>query len=234
MPAIVLTAICFVSAATAQTPPLLNDMRIVYGSSDDPDDVHEVLPPHQTPSRERDGAPDFYHNEVFVGFGRVAFFGATVLGYYLGNYWERNAGYTTMFSAGYKYRFRRVVSLGGTYSLGMNFGEAFSAFGYDGREIGDTRTYHHTVAVECDFRYLTLPLVTLYSTVGAAVTYLQRSVKIDSWHAANYSSMKEYRVFPNFHASVVGVKFGEYRLGGFLELGLGYKGLVNFGAYARF
>ncbi len=106
-------------------------------------------------------------------------------------------------------------------------GDAYENGEYWGRSV----TSHHSLAVECDFRYLTRRVVNLYSTVGLGGTFLrQRGTPLDPREDKTSVGGR----FVDFQLSLIGVKLGGYRFGGYAELGVGYKGMFSFGAYARF
>jgi hypothetical protein len=186
-------------------------------------------------NRATPAADIVYRNEIFVGYGApgnsdiliplLKMYGTAMT---LGGYNEKNMKATGAFSVGYKYRFDKVASLGATYSVGVNTGDVYWSSDYWGKFRGT----HHTIAVECDFRYITRKIVNLYSTVGLAATF--------SCHKYTSADPNDQRldpfnfILPDFHVSLIGVKVGGYRFGGFAELGLGYKGIVHFGAYVRF
>lgn len=175
-----------------------------------------------------------YHHEVFAGYGVLSTndilaptFKVLLTIFTLGGYNEQNMSMSGALMVGYKYRFNKVASLGATYAFGSASGDAFKG----NTPWGKATSQHHTFAAECDFRYLTRKVVTLYSTVGLGATYYAHTLTpVDT----NEKVMKDCIIHPNFHISLLGAKLGTYRAGGFVELGVGYKGILNFGAYVRF
>ena len=176
-----------------------------------------------------------YHSEIFVGYGAptnsdiivplLKMFGTVAT---LGGYSEQNVKMRGALSVGYKYRFDKVASLGLTYAFGTSSGDVYWSNEFWGRSRG----VHHTIAVECDFRYITRRVVNLYSTVGLAATIARINFTSND---PNDQQLAPFRfTLPDFHVSLIGVKVGGYRFGGFAELGMGYKGIINFGAYVRF
>jgi hypothetical protein len=147
----------------------------------------------------------------------------------LAGYRERGMKRTGALSVGYKYRFDKVVSLGATYIYGGINGDVYVGDEYWGKSVSN----HHTLAVECDFRYLTRKVVNLYSTLGLGGVLMRQTITPS---AENRADGRESWGMPfvDFHVSLIGLQLGGYRFGGFAELGVGYKGIVNFGAYARF
>lgn len=286
IPLIVLSLTCFTIQATAQTPPLINDLKIVDSWSyyDDEDAAADgvvkeepATPGEQSaqeenydlqPQEEEIPAPEVeasepaieaevevvpereykvvkvelvtpknavvYRHEVFAGYGMlsnanlISVASKTMLTLItLGGYVEENMRSTGTVSIGYKYRFDRIISLGGTYAYGALRGDAFINGDYWGRSVIN----HHSIAVECDFRYLTRKNINVYSTMGLGGMILHQRVAPVNPRDVELSGGGG---FLDFQLSIIGLKVGGYRFGGFAELGFGYKGIFNFGAYARF
>lgn len=196
-----------------------------------------ILIPLSAAAQQRQSAPEplFYRNEFSVGYGApttsdVIFPLFKLLGTVatLGGYTERNLKTHGGLFAAYKYRFDRIASLGATFVYGNNTSDVW----WSGDYWGKSRQNNYTFAVECDFRYLTRRVVNLYSTVGLAATYSTH--KFTSADPNDQQLAPVCFVLPDIHVSLIGVKVGGYRFGGFAELGLGYKGILNFGMYVRF
>ncbi|HCY41387.1 MAG TPA: hypothetical protein DHV48_08545 [Prolixibacteraceae bacterium] len=83
-----------------------------------------------------------------------------------------------------------------------------------------------TLAPEFDFRYLFRGNFNLYSLIGLGFTF------VDNNNTPALSVANKPDHF-GFHLSVIGIRFGK-ELGGFIELGTGYKGLINFGINYQF
>ncbi len=171
-----------------------------------------------------------YHNEFFAGYGilttndiLVPLFETLFSG---GDY--RMTRINGSFLAGYKYRFDKVASLGATYAIGKMDGEIEND---ENSSLSEYSGSHHTLAVECDLRYMTRRIVTLYSTIGVGATFANRVITPVDPAGLKY---KEPFGHINFQLTMIGVKVGTYRAGAFFEYGTGYKGVFNFGAYARF
>jgi hypothetical protein len=173
-----------------------------------------------------------YHNEFSAGYGFASIQDlaltytsliATVVT--MTGYEERNFRYLGNFALGYKYRFNKVVSLGATYAIGHLNSDIYTV----NTRWGKQRSTYHSLAAECDFRYLTRRAITLYSTVGLGATLYARSAT-----ETGGETEKGYLAMPNIQVSLIGVKVGSYRAGGIVELGYGYKGMVNVGGYVRF
>lgn len=115
------------------------------------------------------------------------------------------------------------------------------AIGYDGAKgtyidpvsssstPGTYRASHVTVAGEGLFAYMNKPTVRLYGFIGAGYTNMTYRRTRNSSSNTETESGGSF----NFQVTPIGVSFGQ-QFGGFLELGVGYKGVINIGAYARF
>ncbi|MDR0798973.1 MAG: hypothetical protein LBN18_04345 [Dysgonamonadaceae bacterium] len=80
----------------------------------------------------------------------------------------------------------------------------------------------HTFAIEGVYNYVSKPSWQFYGMLGAGVTIVHISdVPVETW------------VGPNFQLSPFGMRFGK-DIGGFFELGYGYKGILNAGISYRF
>lgn len=180
-----------------------------------------------------------YHHEFFAGTGvcatpnlsAIAEQFTALITYGAFNPIESNLRFKPSAVAGYKYRFEKVVSLGATFSYSGNTADSKLLWRNEGqnKKCYLNRDYY-TLATEIEFRYLTREHVTLYSTVGLGVAY-GRTVRT----AADTGERDILRktIF-TAHISEFGVKVGGRRFGGYLEGGLGYKGVVNLGTYLRF
>jgi hypothetical protein len=172
-----------------------------------------------------------YHHELALGYGRISSVEIATdyvnfLSVFVGNRTPFIHNNTGSIALAYKYRFNKVASLGATY--------VFEGFDVDMSQAGEVkskgRITYHTVAMECDFRYLTRPAVTLYSTLGVATSI----GTFESNEVGSDVITRKSSVTPIFHVSLLGIKVGSQRAGGLVELGIGYKGLVNVGGYVRF
>jgi hypothetical protein len=86
----------------------------------------------------------------------------------------------------------------------------------------------YTVALEIQYYYRIVnppkaDFFKVYLTAGVADSYVQET---DSY--TYLSDMKNYNNIPNVYFSPLGLKIGR-RLSGYCELGIGYKGILNFG-----
>jgi opacity protein-like surface antigen len=141
---------------------------------------------------------------------------------------ESNFRFKPSAAVGYKYRLDRVVSLGATFAYAGNTADSEFIWDNDSQPTHLNRDYY-TLAAEAEFRWLTREHVTLYSMVGLGAAH-QRTVRTTD--TGEGDTLGE--TILTTHISQIGVKAGGHRFGGYLELGFGYKGIVNLGAYVRF
>lgn len=84
----------------------------------------------------------------------------------------------------------------------------------------------YTVASELDFRYIRKEKFTMYSLIGLGYTFVDD-------HSEPTETGERLENHFDMHVSFLGFRYGK-DLGGFIELGAGYKGLINFGMNYRF
>ncbi len=185
---------------------------------DEPDLSHGPFPPNAV----------VFHHEVSVGTGWFEIVGDLLLRHDVSGYTMHFMENSTMVSAGYKYRLKRPFSVGATYVFSSSNGQASYGNG-EINALGSRR--QHTLALEGDVRWLTRRVVTIYSTLGAGLSFAKSSVKpYDQTRPVE----KILRTVPNLHLSFIGVKIGYRRLGVWVEYGRGYKGVISGGLYTRF
>lgn len=125
------------------------------------------------------------------------------------------------FSLSYKYHLSERFSLGasGAYNAAAHETRFFKWIDNGPRP----RTL--AIAAETNFFYLKRPRVNLYASMGAGF--------FGSW-TNEYDGISETSYMsPTLHYSPIGVRVGK-DVGGFVELGYGFKGLVNGGLSIRF
>ena len=133
---------------------------------------------------------------------------------------------------GYRYQISRIrIGLAGAYEK-INGTYTLSNSGTD--TTADGKNTYWTVAADLQFSYFKLPkgIVELYWGASAGVAFESQDFK-------NISSAKDfiddakqnrfaYQVVP------IGVSVGVPWIGAFAEVGFGYRGIFNVGAYIRF
>ena len=87
--------------------------------------------------------------------------------------------------------------------------------------------YLFNVMPKVSFYYLNTEIISLYSGIEAGASFV-------FWYDRQGSVTKtDLGVVPAFHVNVFGIRMGK-QIGGFMEWGYGYRGVVNFGVSARF
>ncbi|GHT07075.1 hypothetical protein FACS189440_01180 [Bacteroidia bacterium] len=166
-------------------------------------------------------------HELSAGVGVFSFNQAlSALGDLLGT--AATAGYVT--TAGdynwftpfisYQYAFSKRFSLGGTFAFDYN---TLKVSNHD-TPVGNYKRYYSTFSLEGVLNYMNNGNSRLYGLLGGGVTVT--SIPDNKEKINNL-------VYPNFQISPIGYKFGD-KIGGFVELGYGYKGFINAGVFTRF
>ncbi|MDR1846694.1 MAG: hypothetical protein LBR17_01070 [Bacteroidales bacterium] len=122
-------------------------------------------------------------------------------------------------SINYKYWFNRRVALGTSVLLDINSVLIRRA---KGESFEERTRYIPTFAAEFSVHYLNSKWVQLYGMVGTGVSI-----------AISPDAIIKTVVIPNFHLSPFGLRVGK-DIGGFFEIGYGYKGILNFGISYKF
>ncbi|GEM_PF-585310 len=127
--------------------------------------------------------------------------------------------------AGYKYRFTDRLGLGGllAYDYSYDKGEL------SGVEVGKFYKNHYTLAFEADYNYVVSDKFKMYALAGLGGTLYTLRYKDFDDSRKNDSDATPYFTF---QITPVGLKFGK-NIGGFLEFGFGYRGIINAGAFIR-
>jgi hypothetical protein len=135
----------------------------------------------------------------------------------------RNSSASGTFHAGYKYAFGDRFSGGATLSFGQE-----KADGYlNGAYGGSLKRRNVSLAGEIGFNYLNFNSLRIYGLAGAGGVWLRQQYK-----GVQGGSSKDNKTSMDFQLTPVGIKFGD-RFGGFVELGIGYKGILNGGLFMR-
>jgi hypothetical protein len=138
-------------------------------------------------------------------------------------------------SAGYRYHFSRLMSVGvlGSFEHSSN---SYPSTGTPTIRYTSIRGVQscYTMATEFTFNYLTLAngAVRLYGLVGGgySVYFHDRTYKINGVSGRQNTSQS---IDATLQIVPIGVRFGK-ALGGFMEFGSGYRGIVNFGVSYRY
>jgi len=129
---------------------------------------------------------------------------------------------------GYRYCFTKRFSLGGVFAYDVNSVKVYNNATPDQKR--EVNRYFMTYAVEPKFNYVSKPAFQFYGYLGLGATI----VTFGSATFKDGSKAELSRVpYVNVHVTPIGIKFGE-EFGGFVELGYGYKGILNAGINFRF
>lgn len=88
-----------------------------------------------------------------------------------------------------------------------------------GAEVTSNFETYHTAGVTMDFYYLSKPKFSVYGNLGVCAILCTEGEKFN-------------QIFPTFGIYPLGLKFGK-NAGGFIEVGYGHKGILNFGAFIK-
>ena len=129
---------------------------------------------------------------------------------------------------GYRYCFTKRFSLGGIFAFDFNSVKVYDSNNPEKKR--EVNRYYLTFAVEPKFNYLSKPSLQLYGYFGLGATIVNFSNAIfDDGTEAEISRVP----YINAHFTPIGVRFGK-EFGGFVELGYGYKGILNAGFSYQF
>lgn len=175
-------------------------------------------------------ATDWQHR-VYAGYGVLS--NSTILSVIshtlimtitMGGYRVSDMNFSGSFHAGYRYRLGRRFDVGGVYT----FGKGTQNVTQGNVSSGHLSNHFHSIAAEGEFRYVDRPAFELYSGLGLGIGIFAQKYLPD-----NGAVEKKAGAYPDFHIALIGLRAGK-RFGGFAEFGFGYKGMFNFGAFAKF
>ena len=130
----------------------------------------------------------------------------------------------------YRYRILPRVHLGATLGYErVRKDYVYTVLGAP--EIVGGKNDYLTVAADLQFRYLQVPsgILSLYWGVGLGAGFHKQKLSGFAYGPDKYDETRlAYQVTP------LGLTVGLKRFGAFAEVGFGYKGIFQFGAYARF
>lgn len=128
------------------------------------------------------------------------------------------------FRLSYAYAPKKRWTFGGTFSYNHSEFDVIARNGKIGEQVND----YYTLGAESSFYYLQKNRLRLYGLMGAGATFAsatQNNFETDTHSRSNGT-------FFNFQVTPIGVSYGK-QWGGFAELGIGYRGILSFGAYYR-
>ena len=184
-------------------------------------------------AKTEQGATETYpHHEIYVGVGLLndnqifSFFG-DILGavFTLGQAVQPNKYSAFTPSVGYKYWFNKRIGLGAHFAFDMNSVKVIHRQdiigNYNNADTVIHKRYFYTMTIDATFNYMYRPACQLYGNIGTGFTLVRFSNN-------NAETGLKQLPFFNLHISPIGVRFGKM-VGGFVEIGWGYKGIINAG-----
>lgn len=142
---------------------------------------------------------------------------------------QANAHTTGCYALSYRHRLVHSLYLGCTLAYEQQRGELFSENGSGKQLLGSRKMNFYNATLDLQLRYLQIArgVLTLYGSAGAGVTL----------SGERFSSLADYKnLEPEFayQFSPLGLTLGLRWFGLFAEVGYGYRGIVQAGAYVRF
>ena len=125
--------------------------------------------------------------------------------------------------AAYRYRLTERIGIGGLFAYDYSYEKAY---------LNDVRTgkfykNHYTFAVEADYKYFAREKFSIYALGGIGMTLYNLKYKDQNDKARNGSDTDPYFTF---QITPLGLKYGR-NYGGFVEMGFGYRGVINAGLF---
>jgi hypothetical protein len=129
---------------------------------------------------------------------------------------------------GYRYWFSQRFGLGGTFAFDVNSVKLYNG-NNTAEQMQKINRYYMTVAVEPTLNYISRASWQLYGYFGFGGTIVMFSKAAFGDETASIS----HKPYINVHITPIGLRFGK-QFSGFVEVGYGYKGIVNVGLSYRF
>jgi len=142
----------------------------------------------------------------------------------LGSYSTENTKYIGAIFLTYKYNVTKGLMLGAAVGTDRITEDVIS----DKNKSGELVKNNITIAFEGDYRYLAKEIFQMYSGIGVGYTFVNEKYTPISGDESTGSSNHF-----NFQANLLGLRVGK-SFGAFIELGIGYKGVFNFGLSGQF
>lgn len=137
-----------------------------------------------------------------------------------------NVHWTGGFYGTFRYFFTDIQSIDAVFGYSRTNGDLVLG----GIKQGESLRDFYTVGVEWSIHYIRKEHFQMYSGGGLGVTFVFED---NSFYQGTERSYSDSKAYPNFDFTFVGFRFGG-RIAGFIEAGIGYKGLIAFGLSAQF
>lgn len=146
----------------------------------------------------------------------------------LGYYQPQNIHYSGDFGLTYRYNLSNRFSLGAT---AMYEQSTYNSY-FNNEFKGNGTTSFISVAAEGNLKYVKGTNVCLYGYLGFGATVIGYHFKPSTENNETIERKIPFFMF-NMQITPLGISVGK-NIGGFAELGVGYKGILTLGAYCRF
>ena len=140
------------------------------------------------------------------------------------DYHTENENYTGTIILNYQYNLSNRLLLGGIFAFSKATSDAYS--GDD--KIGTEDDTGITFALESKYRYINKKNFQMYSGAGLGLTWTYCTL-----NPTKGQSQKSTYSYFDFQVIAAGLRFGN-AFGGFIEVGIGYKGILNAGISYQF
>ncbi len=182
-------------------------------------------------------AQDFKKHEFYLGIGYYCHDDFMVKGaMFIDNIFQRNYDIPKLerlpdFHFSYKFRPVKRLAVGAVFTYSCFMGEVFQKTSLESAgtiKMGDLEYNYYTVAGEMDIYYVAGNIFKFYGALGFGYTF----GNIEYRTVGDELREKKSNHF-NFQFSPISFKVGG-RAGGYLEIGYGYKGVLNGGVFFNF
>ncbi|MDR1743854.1 MAG: hypothetical protein LBR48_08595 [Dysgonamonadaceae bacterium] len=130
------------------------------------------------------------------------------------------------FHVGYKYWLTERFGVGATLAMGSESGNVFNL---EKQYQGQIQRYYSNVAAEAAFNYINSEIFKVYALGGVGGLFLNQKYEPDG---GSGTDKNDKGLFLDYQITPIGIKVGK-NVGGFAEVGFGYKGIVNIGLFVR-
>ncbi len=131
------------------------------------------------------------------------------------------------FGAGYHRALTKRVSLG--IDCNYSYAKILRRSNTDLSKNETSKIHFYDIGFLLNINYFQRKITTLYGGLVVGSSIINGHTANDVTHIAT----KETVIRPNWHINLIGVDVGK-RVSGFMELGIGHKGLLNVGVRTRF
>jgi hypothetical protein len=142
-------------------------------------------------------------------------------------------GFSPSFFITLKHYFSNHLGLGITGGLFFDHGDYIAGDGDNYYNIGTYTRTSFIIAPEFEVPYYIKHGLKLYMIVALGARFSNANISYDPNAYAPYTRPEPNVIIPAFQYTPIGIRFGS-GIGGFAELGWGYKGIINGGFFMKF